>query len=56
MNSEILMTLQTPSFWLDTGGQEDELEEAKRQEKEAKERGEEVPDEDLEKQRRLNRH
>ena len=46
-----------PAFlWLDTGEQEDELAEAERQQKEAEERGDDEPDQDLEKQRRLNQH
>lgn len=46
-----------PTFlWLDDSEQQDEDDEAERQDAEARERGEEVPDGDLEKQRRLNKH
>jgi hypothetical protein len=56
MNTEVSRDALPPSvLWLDTGEQEDELEQAEREEKEAKKRGQDEPDEDLERQRRLNK-
>jgi hypothetical protein len=43
-------------LWLDTGEQEDELEEAEREEKREAKEGKQESDPDLEKQRRLNKH
>ena len=48
--------IETAFLWLDTGEQEDELIEAEREEKEDRENGDDAPDEDLERQERLNRH
>jgi hypothetical protein len=57
MNAAIHTDPVTPALlWLDTGEQEDELAEAEREEKEARENGDDEPDEDLIKQERLNKH
>jgi hypothetical protein len=57
MNGQMHTAQIPPTFLrLDTGEEEDELQEADREEKEAKKEGDEEPDYDLELQKRLNKH